>query len=265
MLTENLWDAGDLLAAVINGATSPVSLKGNWLLIPPPSSPHVASRISTLGVGMKKKRLFHEIRSRIEEEEEEGAFKIPVVGGEPITVALKYGNRGAGSAYRRLDKRCDARSIGPPTDPCARAPFLSLSLSLSLSAPLSPARNHLLCTWLEADCYPGILPFLRLSWPASSPDTWSRSTAIAIARISFSVRDRPPIENGNKGAFEVSRSILDTRGNLSLCLCFNSSSDLNSLVKVADFIARDFIALYIIFVLRWLRSWKKVEIWKCIG
>ena len=132
-------------------------------------------------------------------------------------------------------------------------------LSLSLSAPLSPARNHLLCTWLEADCYPGILPFLRLSWPASSPDTWSRSTAIAIARISFSVRDRPPIENGNKGAFEVSRSILDTRGNLSLCLCFNF--DFNSLAKVADFIARDFIALCIIFVLRWLRSCIKVEMY----
>ena len=88
---------------------------------------------------MKKKRLFHEIRSRIEEEEEEGAFKIPVAGGEPITVALKYGNRGAGSAYRRLDKRCDARSIGPPTDPCARAPFLSLSLSLSRLRSPRPA------------------------------------------------------------------------------------------------------------------------------
>lgn len=79
-------------------------------------------------------------------------FNIPVAGGEPITLALKYGNRATGSAYRRLDKRCDARSIGPPTDRGAsalarsRAPlFFILLLSVPPSCTRS-ARNHLLCT-----------------------------------------------------------------------------------------------------------------------
>ena len=195
---------------------------------------------------MKKKRLFHEIRSRIEEEEEEGAFKIPVAGGEPITVALKYGNRGAGSAYRRLDKRCDARSIGPPTDPCARAPFLSLSLSLSR---LRSPRPAIICyvrdsklTAILAFCHSYVSPGRpRVLTPGrDQPRSPSRGFPPPSA---IGLRSRTEIK-------ELSRSILDTRGNLSLCLCFNSSSDLNSLVKVADFIARDFIALCIIFVLR---------------
>jgi len=114
-------------------------------------------------------------------------FNIPVAGGEPITLALKYGNRATGSAYRRLDKRCDARSIGPPTDrgasALARASLLhSASLCLPPPSRTQSARNHLLCTWLEADCYPGILPFLRPAVhrqyrpsrvPPSPSRTWS--------------------------------------------------------------------------------------------
>lgn len=78
-------------------------------------------------------------------------FNIPVAGGEPITLALKYGNRAAGSAYRRLDKRCDARSIGPPTDReasvlarvfsssfCSLGPLFSPIPSLSLSHGQGP-------------------------------------------------------------------------------------------------------------------------------
>lgn len=70
-------------------------------------------------------------------------FNIPVAGGEPITLALKYGNRATGSAYRRLDKRCDARSIGPPTDrearPRSRARArLSSSFCFSRSPSASP-------------------------------------------------------------------------------------------------------------------------------
>ncbi|XP_043684272.1 uncharacterized protein LOC122636753 [Vespula pensylvanica] len=51
----------------------------------------------------------------------QGFRRIPVAGGVPTTLALKYGNRAAGSAYRRLDKRCDARSNGPPTDRTPRS------------------------------------------------------------------------------------------------------------------------------------------------
>lgn len=126
-------------------------------------------------------------------------FNIPVAGGEPITLALKYGNRATGSAYRRLDKRCDARSIGPPTDRGAsalarsRAPlFFILLLSVPPSCTRS-ARNHLLCTWLEADCYPGILPFLRPAVhiarrsrvPPSPGRTWSLRM-----RAEYSASDR---------------------------------------------------------------------------
>lgn len=117
-------------------------------------------------------------------------FNIPVAGGEPITLALKYGNRAAGSAYRRLDKRCDARSIGPPTDRSrSRAPLFSSFCSLvPLPSPrpsrARSTRNHLLCTWLEADCYLGILPFLRPAVhiarrsraPPDSGRTWSYQT-----------------------------------------------------------------------------------------
>lgn len=123
-------------------------------------------------------------------------FNIPVAGGEPITLALKYGNRATGSAYRRLDKRCDARSIGPPTDRGASAlARASLLHSASLGPPsrTQSARNHLLCTWLEADCYPGILPFLRPAVhiarrsrvPPSPGRTWSLRM-----RAEYSASDR---------------------------------------------------------------------------
>ena len=85
-----------------------------------------------------------------------------------------------------------ARARSRATELTIASPFSSLllhlpfSLSLSLSLCLfvvttlaRPARNHLLCTWLEADCYPGILPFLRPGWP--SPDTWSHEPRSAWA------------------------------------------------------------------------------------
>ena len=68
--------------------------------------------------------------------------------------------------------------------PRSRA-LLFFILLLSVSPPPSrtqSARNHLLCTWLEADCYPGILPFLRPAVhrqyrpsrvPPSPSRTWS--------------------------------------------------------------------------------------------
>lgn len=125
-------------------------------------------------------------------------FNIPVAGGEPITLALKYGNRAAGSAYRRLDKRCDARSIGPPTDrgsfALAHASSSSFcSLGLPRSSRARSIRNHLLCTWLEADCYLGILPFLRPAVhivcrspaPPGPGRTWSYQ-----ARAEDSISDR---------------------------------------------------------------------------
>lgn len=92
----------------------------------------------------------------------------------------------AGSVYRRLDKRCDARSFGPPTDHMsarARTNAFSLSSSIIVTSyrmlsslililpfsqlPTRP-RNHLLCTWFVTDCYSGILPFLYVHPPSIS-------------------------------------------------------------------------------------------------
>ncbi|KAL2750484.1 hypothetical protein V1477_001274 [Vespula maculifrons] len=87
-----------------------------------------ATRLSKPGRPNLTPTFFSEEEEEEEEEEEkmrwmrrrrrrmQGFRGIPVAGGVPTTLALKYGNRAAGSAYRRLDKRCDARSNGPPTD-----------------------------------------------------------------------------------------------------------------------------------------------------
>nr|XP_050863636.1 uncharacterized protein LOC127069933 [Vespula vulgaris] len=67
----------------------------------------------------------------------QGFRGIPVAGGVPTTLALKYGNRAAGSAYRRLDKRCDARSNGPPTD---RTPRIGINF-YGLAMPSSHTQD----------------------------------------------------------------------------------------------------------------------------
>lgn len=116
-------------------------------------------------------------------------FNIPVAGGEPITLALKYGNRAAGSAYRRLDKRCDARSIGPPTDrgsfALARASLLFVLLSRSSPPiPLALGQPAIICyvrdsklTAILASCHSYVLPFIspvrRSGAPPDSGRTWS--------------------------------------------------------------------------------------------
>lgn len=92
------------------------------------------------------------------------AFKIPVASCEPITLALKYGNRAAGSAYRRLDKRCDARSIRPPTD-LAREHTASLLSSPSSDPDRSGSTGpqsfvmYVTRSWL-------------LSWHSAIPTSW---------------------------------------------------------------------------------------------
>ena len=128
----------------------------------------------------------------------------------------------------------------------ARARLSFLSLSLSLSRLRSP-RPAIICyvrdsklTAILAFCHSYVSPGRpRVLTPGrDQPRSPSRGFPPPSA---IGLRSRTEIK-------ELSRSILDTRGNLSLCLCFNF--DFNSLAKVADFIARDFIALCIIFVLR---------------
>lgn len=104
-------------------------------------------------------------------------FNIPVAGGEPITLALKYDNRAARSAYRRFDKRCDARSIGPPTDrgsfALAHASLLPSALSV-IPFPFALGQSAIICyvrdsklTAILASCHSYVLPFIS-SVPSAS-------------------------------------------------------------------------------------------------
>lgn len=86
-----------------------------------------------------------------------------------------------------------------------RASLLSLS---------RPARDHLLCTWLEADWYPGILPFLRLL--AGRVLTPGRA------------EDRPPRSRGEQSPFpwdkEIRRKPKEGSRDTHLSLAFQFSA-----------------------------------------
>lgn len=117
-------------------------------------------------------------------------FNIPVAGGEPITLALKYGNRATGSAYRRLDKRCDARSIGPPTDrgasALARVSLLHSALGPPFSRSVSPQSFVMYVTrsWLLS-WHPAIPTSCRSyrsrsRVPPSPGRTWSHRARVEL-------------------------------------------------------------------------------------
>ena len=180
---------GDLLAAVINGPTSRCH-RCRWKEIDYSSHlprAHPSCTYAYVEGNGGRDRLFYSSVARgvWKSREEKGAFKIPVAGGEPITVALKYGNRGAGSAYRRLDKRCDARSIGPPTDPCAPPHPLSLSLFVRPSRCCYSAPRPAIICYVRDSKLTAILAFCHsyVSPGRPSPDTWSRWTAISSSAI----------------------------------------------------------------------------------